>query len=143
MPSTVCQATRRLCTAWHFCPLATLFPLAKIVHYEFGMVRFRQRSVSRVLHSYAVSSDGECVQTIVHPAISVWTVATMPNGDIVTGTSDGKVRIFSAVEERWAPVQELQAYDAELAATAVPAEQVGDVKKDELPGEEALLQPGE
>lgn len=106
------------------------------------MVRFPQRLVLPAFNPHAFSSDGECVQTVVHPAISVWTVATMPNGDIVTGTSDGKVRIFSAAEERWAPVQELKAYDAELAATAVPAEQVGDVKKDELPGEEALLQPG-
>lgn len=66
----------------------------------------------------------------------------MPNGDLVTGASDGFVRIFSASEERWAPAADLKAYDDLVASTAVPAQQVGDVKKSDLPGEEALLQPG-
>lgn len=86
--------------------------------------------------------DGECVQTLVHPAISVWSVSTMPNGDIVTGCSDGIVRIFSNAEERWAPADQLKAYEEQLASQAVPLQQVGDVKKDELPGPEALTQPG-
>jgi hypothetical protein len=46
--------------------------------------------------------DGELVQTITHPAISVWAVAAMPNGDIVTGCSDGIIRVFSRSESRWA-----------------------------------------
>ena len=86
--------------------------------------------------------DGECMQTLVHPAISVWTVSTMPNGDIVTGCSDGVVRVFSAQEERWAPADQLKAYDDLVAAQALPAQQVGDVKKSDLPGPEALAQPG-
>lgn len=86
--------------------------------------------------------DGECAQTLVHPAISVWTVSTMPNGDIVTGCSDGVVRIFSASEERWASAGQIEAYDQQVASTALPAQQVGDVKKSDLPGLEALSQPG-
>ncbi|KAJ3542307.1 hypothetical protein NM688_g5983 [Phlebia brevispora] len=86
--------------------------------------------------------DGECAQVITHPAISVWSVSTMPNGDIVSGCSDGKVRIFSAVEDRWASVEELKAYDDLVAATALPVQQVGDVNKSDLPGLEALSQPG-
>ena len=30
--------------------------------------------------------DGKCEQSIVHPAQSVWSVCTLPNGDIVTAT---------------------------------------------------------
>lgn len=30
--------------------------------------------------------NGEAVETITIPASSVWSVATMPNGDIVTGS---------------------------------------------------------
>ncbi|THG97700.1 hypothetical protein EW026_g4355 [Hermanssonia centrifuga] len=86
--------------------------------------------------------DGECAQVITHPAISVWTVSTMPNADIVTGCSDGVVRVFSASEERWAPANELKAYEDSVASTALPAQQVGDVKKSDLPGIEALSQPG-
>ena len=88
-------------------------------------------------------SDGECAQTIVHPAVSVWAVSVMPNGDIVTGASDGHVRVFSAVEERWASAEDLKAYEDKVANSALPAQQVGDVKKSDLPGEDALLQPGQ
>ncbi|KAI0780583.1 phospholipase A-2-activating protein [Trametes elegans] len=86
--------------------------------------------------------DGECAQTLVHPAISVWSVATMPNGDIVTGCSDGIVRVFSFAEERWAPADQLKAYDDVVAAQALPSQEIGDVKKSDLPGPEALTQPG-
>ena len=66
----------------------------------------------------------------------------MPNGDIVTGCSDGVVRVFSAQEERWAPADQLKAYDDLVAAQALPTQEVGDVKKSDLPGPEALTQPG-
>lgn len=87
-------------------------------------------------------ADGECAQTIVHPAISVWSVSTMPNGDIVTGCSDGVVRIFTAEESRYLPGDQLKAYEDQVASQALPAQQVGDVKKSDLPGLEALSQPG-
>jgi phospholipase A-2-activating protein len=86
--------------------------------------------------------DGECFQTISHPAISVWSVSAMPNGDIVTGASDGIVRVFSESEERWASPQELKAFDDLVASQALPSQQVGDVKKSDLPGLEALNIPG-
>lgn len=87
-------------------------------------------------------SDGELAQTIIHPAISVWAVASMPNGDIVSGCSDGIVRVFSESEERWASAEDLKAYDDQVASQALPAQQVGDVKKSDLPGPEALAAPG-
>ena len=66
----------------------------------------------------------------------------MPNGDIVTGASDGIVRIFSESEDRWASPQELEAFDGLVASQALPSQQVGDVKKSDLPGLEALNIPG-
>ena len=66
----------------------------------------------------------------------------MPNGDIVTGCSDGVVRVFSASEDRWAPADRIKTYEEQVASTALPAQQVGDVKKSDLPGLEALTQPG-
>lgn len=45
----------------------------------------------------------ECIQTITHPAISVWSVAVCQGtGDIVTGASDKLVRIFTRDPERFA-----------------------------------------
>lgn len=62
----------------------------------------------------------------------------MPNGDIVSGCSDGIVRVFSASEERWASAEILKEYDDHVARQALPTQQVGDVKKSDLPGPEAL-----
>ena len=55
-------------------------------------------------------SDGECTQVIILPAISVWAVSTMPNGDIVAGTSDGVIRVFSEEEKRWTDLQALKVW---------------------------------
>lgn len=60
----------------------------------------------------------------------------------MTGASDGVVRIFSEAEERWASPQDLKAFDDLVASQALPAQQVGDVKKSDLPGPEALSIPG-
>lgn len=78
----------------------------------------------------------------MHPAISVWAVSTMPNGDIVSGSSDGVVRVFSTSEERWATEGDLREYDEKIASQAISSQQVGDVKKSDLPGVEALTVPG-
>ena len=45
----------------------------------------------------------------------------MPNGDIVSGSSDGVVRIFSEAEERWANADELRRYDETVASQALPS----------------------
>lgn len=92
--------------------------------------------------SLRIWRDEECIQTIVHPATSVWSVSSMPNGDIVTGASDGVVRIFSASEERWASAEVLKKFDEVVANQALPSQQIGDVKKSDLPGTEALFTPG-
>ena len=43
----------------------------------------------------------------------------MPNGDIVSGTSDGVVRVFSYSEERWASVDDLKAYEDQVASQTI------------------------
>lgn len=90
--------------------------------------------------------DGNCSQVIRLPAQSVWSVTCLNNGDIVTGSSDGIARVFTASAERVASDEELQLFDAEVASHAIPAEaasgQLGDVKLEDLPGPEALLRPG-
>jgi phospholipase A-2-activating protein len=47
--------------------------------------------------------DGKSIQTITHPAISIWTVAACTEtGDIVSGASDNIIRVFSRDPERQA-----------------------------------------
>jgi len=83
----------------------------------------------------------ECVQTIAHPAISVWGVAACSeNGDIVSGASDRKVRIFSRRKERQAEPEVIQAFEDSVKSSSIPQQQMGDVQKDKLPGPEFLTQ---
>lgn len=86
--------------------------------------------------------DGECAQVIIHPAISVWSVSTMPNGDIVSGCSDGIIRVFSNSEDRWASEADRKAFEDQVSNQALSSQQVGGVKKTDLPGPEALVAPG-
>ncbi|KAL8780156.1 MAG: hypothetical protein Q9194_001051 [Teloschistes cf. exilis] len=85
-------------------------------------------------------SDGDCIQTITHPAISVWSVAASPNGDIVTGASDKKVRVFSRSQDRQAALEVIQAFEESVKSSAIPKQQVGDVQKEKLPGPDFLQQ---
>jgi len=64
----------------------------------------------------------ECVQTIVHPAISVWSVAVCSeNGDIVSGASDKVVRVFTRSDERKAGPDAMAEFDDAVRSSAIPA----------------------
>ncbi len=68
----------------------------------------------------------ECVQTITHPAISVWAVAVCPeNGDIVSGASDNVIRVFTRSSERAADPDVVTEFKESVRASAIPGEQVG------------------
>ena len=81
----------------------------------------------------------ECVQTITHPAISVWGVAACSeNGDIVSGASDRKVRVFSRAKDRQAGPEALQAFEGDVKSSAIPQQAAGIPNKEHLPGPEFL-----
>lgn len=81
----------------------------------------------------------ECVQTITHPAISVWTVAVNPDtGDIVSGASDGIARIFTRRPDQVADQETLAQFDESVKSSSIPQQQVGNINKEKLPGPEFL-----
>lgn len=86
--------------------------------------------------------DGQCIQTLQQPCISVWTVAGLPNNDIVVGGSDAVVRVFTRDAERMAVPEAQKQFDELLASQAIPSNQLGDINKEKLAGPEALQQPG-
>ena len=84
---------------------------------------------------------GQCIQTITHPAISVWGVAACSdNGDIVSGASDRKVRIFSRDSSRQAEPDVIQGFEDSVKSSSIPQQQVGDVNKEKLHGPDFLQQ---
>jgi phospholipase A-2-activating protein len=83
----------------------------------------------------------QCVQTIVHPAISVWTVAVcQQTGDIVTGASDKIVRVFSREPQRQADEVTLKQFDDAVKSSTIPQQSLGEINKTDLPGPEFLQQ---
>ena len=81
----------------------------------------------------------ECVQTITHPAISVWTVAANPEtGDIVTGASDSIARVFTRRPDFVADAQTLKEFEESVKSSSIPQQQVGGINKEKLPGPEFL-----
>ena len=58
--------------------------------------------------------DETCVQTIKHPG-TVWFVFFIES-EIVTGCSDGVVRVFSSNERDWAQQEEINAFEALIPA---------------------------
>ncbi|KAJ1018852.1 hypothetical protein NDA16_004656 [Ustilago loliicola] len=92
--------------------------------------------------SVRIWRDGALVQTITLPAISVWSVSVLPNGDIVAGSSDAAARVFTRNPDLVTDEATLKAYDHAISTQTLNSTQVGDIKKDDLPGPEALSQPG-
>ncbi|MCO5582716.1 hypothetical protein L7F22_036615 [Adiantum nelumboides] len=85
--------------------------------------------------------NGTCCQSIQHPGC-VWDVKFLPNGDLVTACSDGVVRVWTKDSSRHASLEEMEAYEAHLSAWRTQTKMVSGVKIQDLPGREALLQPG-
>ncbi|XP_056634387.1 phospholipase A-2-activating protein [Diorhabda sublineata] len=81
--------------------------------------------------------------TIELPAQSIWAVACLSNGDIVTGSSDGIIRIFTLDESRVVDETNLLKFTEEVNALKKQAlQEIGGVKVSDLPGTEALYEPG-
>lgn len=87
--------------------------------------------------------DGALGDAIQLPAQSVWAVACLKNSDIVTGTSDGMIRVFSKDSTRFASDQVANSFTlAVQTRLAESSKELGGIKVNELPGPEALLQDG-
>jgi phospholipase A-2-activating protein len=88
-------------------------------------------------------SKGQLGDALSLPAQSVWTVACIDNGDIITGTSDALVRVFTKDPKRCASDDMLAAFETSVSTRKLEmSKELGGVKVNELPGPESLLQEG-
>lgn len=94
--------------------------------------------------SVRIWRKGECAQTIRLPAQSVWCCCVLENEDIVVGSSDGIIRVFTESQERMASAEEIQAFEDELSQAVIDPKtgDLGDIKIEDLPGKEHLSEPG-
>ncbi|BGP38120.1 hypothetical protein JCM10449v2_002047 [Rhodotorula kratochvilovae] len=61
------------------------------------------------------ADDGEKEQEVLVPALSVWSLATLPNGDLAAGCSDDMVWVFTRDATRAAHEATQTEYDAKMA----------------------------
>lgn len=80
----------------------------------------------------------QVVQVITLPCISVWSVSTMANGDIVCGGSDKLIRVFTSSPLRTANEFELKEFQAEVESSAIPEQSMDNLKKSDIPSYEVL-----
>ncbi|KAL5562590.1 hypothetical protein UlMin_032337 [Ulmus minor] len=85
--------------------------------------------------------DGACVQSIEHPGC-VWDAKFLENGDIVTASSDGVVRIWTVHQDKIADPLDRESYASQLSQYKLSRKRVGGLKLEELPGLDALQIPG-
>ena len=89
-------------------------------------------------------NNTELNQTITLPTQSVWCIALLPDGDVITGSSDSVVRIFTCNPEHYADAETLKEFEQEVASNKLNAQlELGGMKVKDLPDEKALLQPGQ
>ncbi|XP_059618044.1 phospholipase A-2-activating protein [Phlebotomus argentipes] len=89
------------------------------------------------------ASEGALGSEMHIPAQSVWSVACLRNGDIVTGSSDGIVRIFTRDPARMAPADVLAAYQTSVDVWQKEhSAELGGIKVNDLPGPESLYMEG-
>lgn len=88
-------------------------------------------------------TGGDCIREIRLPVQSVWSVTCLENGDIVTGSSDGVIRVFTKDPARFADEETIKNFEEEVEKIQASSEQeIGGFKVSELPGPEVLLEPG-
>lgn len=88
-------------------------------------------------------SKGALGEALTLPVQSVWSLACTDHGDIVAGSSDGVIRVFSKNKSRIASPDVLAAYDVAVETRQTEqSKELGGVKVNDLPGPESLLQEG-
>ena len=77
------------------------------------------------------------------PALSIWGLTSLDNGDLVCGSSDGKAWIFSQDPKRNSDKGVKEAYQHALSNHKRPAQtELDGIDINELPGPQRLLMPG-
>ena len=88
-------------------------------------------------------SKGALGDAMTLPVQSVWSVACTAGGDIVAGSSDGCIRVFSKDPSRIASPDILETFNVAVETRQTEqSKELGGVKVNDLPGPESLLQEG-
>lgn len=95
----------------------------------------------RSLRIWDLNSGGKVKQVIRLPALSLWCVDILKNGDIMVGGSDATIRIFSRDSKRWASPEELEEFQKQVESTTLNSQSLG-FDESKVSPYEVLQSPG-
>lgn len=93
----------------------------------------------RSVRIWSLETDS-ILQTITLPCISIWCLSTIGD-DIVVGSSDNYIRVFTKDETKFASSKELEVFEDSIKNSTI-AEQSVEINKTDVPGYERLNSPG-
>lgn len=100
-------------------------------------------SEDSTLRLWDLQSGEQLGDALSVPAQSVWSVCALKNGDIVSGSSDAVVRVFTKDAAAMVDEETQRIYDANVATfRAEKTKDLGGIKVNDLPGPESLLVEG-
>lgn len=87
------------------------------------------------------SKHGVIKQVVTLPAISIWCIDALPNGDIAVGSSDNMIRIFTRDNSRLASQVARDEFQKEVENSSINSQVIG-VDESKVSPYETLQQPG-
>lgn len=100
-------------------------------------------SEDSTLRLWDLAKGEQLGEALAVPAQSVWSVCALENGDIVAGSSDAVVRVFTRDAALAVDEETQRVFEANVATfRAEKSKDLGGVKVNDLPGPESLLVEG-
>ncbi|CCF58172.1 hypothetical protein KAFR_0E00180 [Kazachstania africana CBS 2517] len=79
----------------------------------------------RSVRIWDLNDNGNVKQVLRFPAISIWCVDFLPNNDIIVGSSDNTVRIFTTDHSRVSSQEELKEFEQQLESSTLNPQEMG------------------
>lgn len=90
-----------------------------------------------------IPDEPKVIQAITLPCVTAWCVDFIDStGDLVVGSSDNAVRVFTSSRERMAPEPVLAQFKQNVEQSVIPEQALDEINRTDLPGYEVLDEPG-
>ncbi|KAG1658919.1 Phospholipase A-2-activating protein [Nymphon striatum] len=139
------SVSSRRCLHVYYGHTSFIYSISIIGNGEYFLTSSEDRSIKiwkTSCHHNQSDENDNSIQTIRLPAQSIWCTASLNNGDIAVGSSDGIIRVFTKDPKREASQEEQRALEEQTAQSSLNTSDIGGLKVKDLPSKEALFEPG-
>lgn len=110
--------------------------------YDIGILSNGDLATTGEDRTVRVWRNGNILQVITLPCISVWCLSVLPNDDIVVGGSDNNLRVFTRDSNRFAPQFQIQEFVESVQQSSIAEQSIDDLKRTDIPSSDILQNPG-